>query len=629
MRVKLTFILILLNAILVGSLIYLDHKQDSEQAYDAQNSLVLPLGLVDKTTQINIEGENALNNWSLEKDSNENWRITQPISWPANTYAVSRILDQLKSLEWETSFSIEDLEKSGQSLADYGLEHPQATLSLHAGDQTVRIRMGQSTKIGNRIYILSPDSNSVYVINQSLFDAISVDMQNLRNPAIFDIPLYETRALSIQAGDANAIRVLLSRRGHDWVFEAPIRTGADPLRVETYLNALLSGEAVSFVGTDLAKQQLDTPSARIAVEGNNRRQVLILGSSFLNANGEKLTYARRNDSESIFTIPSRILEPLLNAQETLRERKFNYFDIKQITALDISSGDQSTHLQKLETGKWQIRKNGDALASWDVDADIIKNLLNRLAYMEAERFVSDAPAEADLTTFGFDSPQRTVNLKFKDKDLNHTVYFGNYRKGKDTVYAKLNSAVYVYEVPMSILRILDLDSLNYRDRVLDALPASARVTKISITSIPENKTVISLGLPNETSEWNSILNGYSAEQQEAILGLIEDLKQFKVRSYVNDTFKLPLKTETDAEAHWDYSLTAEIYLPGTNENNKKTATYLFTKRLGGSTQFGGSESQNVTFKITQKMVDHLYVLLEKELPTPPTIEQPKPIQQEK
>lgn len=626
MRLKLTFFLLSLNVLLFSLLIYLDHKQDSEKAYEANSALVLPMGIVDQSVELSIEGKSLPTAWDLTRDESDNWRIVQPISWPANTYAVSRILDQLKYLEWETSFSISDLEKAGQTLADYGLANPQATLSIRTPEQTVRIRLGQSTKIGNRIYILSPEGDHVHVVNKDLFDAIALNLENLRNPAIFDIPLYEAKAISIQAGDTNTIRVLLARRGRDWVFEAPIRTDADPLRMETYLNALLNGEAVSFVSTDLGRQRLDTPTARIAIEGNNRRQILILGESFNSESGEKLTYARRNDSDSVFTIPSRILEPLLNAQETLRERKFNYFDLASVNALEISVSDKATGLQKLETGKWQIRTGSNALASWDVDPKVIENLLNRLCYMEAERFVTDAPAEADLEAYGFNDPLRVVKLAVKGQK-NRTIYFGGYNKENDTVYTKLQAEPYIYEVPMSIVRLLNINPLDYRERILEDLPSSARITQLSISDNKSEEPLLQLALPEINADWGSVLAGLPEEKQQAVIGLLQDIRQFKVLSYISDTFTYPMAAENPEDpALWDFCLHAEIHLPGANEKSSRSITYYFTKRMGGGTQFGGSKEKSVVFKLAQPMIDHLFLLLENEKPEIPEIADPQPIE---
>ena len=61
------------------------------------------------------------------------WFLTRPIEWRANPNAVSRIISDLQFLEHETSFAVRDVVKNGQSLADYGLDHPKLTVSFTSG----------------------------------------------------------------------------------------------------------------------------------------------------------------------------------------------------------------------------------------------------------------------------------------------------------------------------------------------------------------------------------------------------------------------------------------------------------------------------------------------------------------
>ena len=55
------------------------------------------------------------------KRTTDPWEITSPINWPANDFAVKRIIHELEFLKHESSFRVEDLKKNGQSLDDYGL----------------------------------------------------------------------------------------------------------------------------------------------------------------------------------------------------------------------------------------------------------------------------------------------------------------------------------------------------------------------------------------------------------------------------------------------------------------------------------------------------------------------------
>ena len=137
MRLKLTILLLILNVLLFGLIYYLEKDTGSET--EGVGSL-FPEGVVANSDRIEIEGRTTGLNWVLEKD-NEAWRLSRPINWKANFYAVNRILNQLQFLESETAFSVKEIERSGQTLAEYGLVDPRAVLTLGYGNREMAIKI--------------------------------------------------------------------------------------------------------------------------------------------------------------------------------------------------------------------------------------------------------------------------------------------------------------------------------------------------------------------------------------------------------------------------------------------------------------------------------------------------------
>jgi hypothetical protein len=52
----------------------------------------------------------------LSKNRNR-WFMEAPVRWPANFHAVNSIINQIKYLQKDVSFSVEDILNRGQSLA--------------------------------------------------------------------------------------------------------------------------------------------------------------------------------------------------------------------------------------------------------------------------------------------------------------------------------------------------------------------------------------------------------------------------------------------------------------------------------------------------------------------------------
>ena len=121
------------------------------------------------------------------------------MQWSANYFAINRILNQLQFLEEEASFPIDDIEKTGQSLADYGLENPLLRIVITAGEESISLSIGTLTEVGNNVYLLGPDEREIFVVNRQVIDGLLVDLNDLRTREIFDIPVFEVDALDYRS----------------------------------------------------------------------------------------------------------------------------------------------------------------------------------------------------------------------------------------------------------------------------------------------------------------------------------------------------------------------------------------------------------------------------------------------
>src|ERR1700678_1578357 len=175
MRSKVTLVLLFLNVALFFFIFYFERDSRIERASLEARRRVLGPEASD-IRRLEVAGPTPAASYSLEKRG-DTWFLTKPVEWPANADAGGRIINELQFLEHVTSFSTRDLEKNGQKLSDYGLDQPRLTVSFSSGDagaagapsarETV-LRIGDTTKVGNRLYLLSPDSERIHVVDRSL-----------------------------------------------------------------------------------------------------------------------------------------------------------------------------------------------------------------------------------------------------------------------------------------------------------------------------------------------------------------------------------------------------------------------------------------------------------------------------
>ena len=626
MRFKFTVFLLALNVIAFGLIAYLNHQ--ARQIEPSTGGLSRQIGreLID-ADRIELHGRGIETPRILERKGST-WHLIEPMQWSANYFAINRILNQLQFLEEEASFSVNEIEKTGQSLADYGLENPLLKIVIAKGDETVSISIGTLTEIGNNVYFLGPDALEIFVVNRQVIDSLLVDLNDLRSREIFDIPVFEVDALGLQirsgnTADGSSLKVRLARNNGAWIFEAPLAAKANPALVDNTVNTLTAAKVQRFLETeqtDPIVQGLETPFMQVTIYGNKRRQTLIVGNLDPDSQGAPQYFAKLEDNPAIFTVLARPFDALREAQEALRERNFMNFDSSMLSTINISENGRKIRLQKLETGEndWQVleSKGGNDIQPYRADPAIMDNLIKDLSSLRAKGFTADAPSTSDIESYGFNNPRRIVTLSFSEGDP-LTLMLAYPENNRDALYAKTNLADFIFKVERSAtLRMIPLNTPYYRNRILDILPAAARISALQLTNLQTGEAIFDYALGQENIPWNDLIEELDADHAEHIPVLLGAIRKFEVKSYLLDSYAEAYPVDAEKSLPWRFQLSATIQLPGDETDRTETREYVFTDRLSGTVQVAGSKQYNTIFEIPQSLLDALYELTE-DMEIPP------------
>lgn len=681
MRTKVTLALLFLNVALFFFIFYL--KTSIAPPSDAKGTILGPE--VVNLESLSITGGNRATPVRIEKRG-EDWVLTQPIEWPANEHAVSAILTELQQLRSEASFAVKDLAKNGQTLADYGLENPSLTVTLTPASpspggpapQASLLRIGDTAKVGNRLYILSPDGERVHVVHRSLAESLSLKLEDLRSAEIFKIKVFEVRSLNLQLGAPANTKVRIARDNSRWKFELPIQARANKSETDVTISRLNGLRIDSFVdprSTEALRLNPDEMTMRITLEGNNRRETLILGArahepaagpapspaptTAASVGNDKSTtspeaelyYAKMEEKAPSFlvSIPTALLKSISSAQEALRDRQILDVDPATVTGLTVSAaGQPDVALQRLEstsanplTAAWQIvRATERGPQTLPADHDVVERLLRRLSELSAKEFVADAPIDTALESFGFNRPARRIRLALANSPSlappppaaatsatpaitvpapSAVLLLGI---GEDhRIYAKLDSPNYVYLVSDDTLSQIPVDPLAYRERLLRELPPGAAITAIKLTDLAAQTVLLDTPLPLPAEAAASAAGGSPAPSREAIEKLATQLRTLRAKRFVHDEFT---KTVTVAgeERPWRYQLTCTLSLVGGSGTQTVTSRLFFSERIGGNTQLVGAPDPefDVVFEAEQPLLDALFQVTygpQDPGPTPP------------
>ncbi len=655
MRTKVTLVLVFLNVALFFFIFTFERNWRTEAASREARRRVLGPESADIST-LEVTSTAPGGSFKLVRRKG-NWMLTEPIDWPANETAVSSIVNGLQLLEHEASFAVEELAQTSQSLADYGLDRPKLTVAFRSGsDETgalAVLRIGDTTSVGNRLYVLSPDGQRVHIVNRSLADNLSLSLEQLRAETLLTIPVFEARSLSVQAtasdegrpsptATAGALRIRIRRDGSRWTFESPVIARASKLDVDRTINELNALHPKTF---NPAGAPSIPPSAaatlRITLEGNSRYETLYLGEPVAAPTGaaappeEIEYYAQLEDRSPVFTVmvPRQLIETLRNAPLNLRERRILDFDLRAVRAITLSApvqSSQAVELQRLEdsaasvSGGWQVvsRVPGQEPQTWAADASRVQRLLSQLMLLSAKSFESDAPTSADLENWGFNRPEREVTLTLDGSATPLVLRLGT--DARRQVYARAGTptepGLSIASVDADILRELRPEPLYWRNRLLRELPAAARITGLAIVELPAEDPLFEASFDAAGQPAKPL------ENPAAVTGLLDSLRKLQAREFVQDRFADRVVVNGELRP-WRFRLEATIVLPGgTAPDQTSTLTLFLSERIGGSEQLAGSRDFDAVFTIEQPLLDSLWALTygpRDPGPTPPP--QPEPV----
>ena len=604
MRLKLTLTLLVILLGLLTYIFYIDPWGDSRAIEDHDRNALASLAVDIDYLSIYNAAQSVGLSIELQEDG---WILTQPYRWPANTFAVERILNQLQFLDTKVSFDADRLDQAGTSLKEYGLEPPEITLEFGKGETAYSIGIGNATAVGNHLYLLSHDQSKIHVVDRSLLDSLSIELEALRNPRIFRSNIFEVESWNLQLREANNLRTRITKNNDLWILETPIRTRADSIEVNTLLGRLLELKSQNIVQPtpiELSMYGLSDPFLRIALESGQSREALEVGDP-VNGDDESLRWAKLESRDTVFELEIDYLSDLEAAQTQLRDRHIIEVDTAYATSISYDrDGQGSFDLQKLETGEWDILTldQEQGIVREKGSSEAVEEALAWLATIQAiatdnsSGFVHDAPTAADLEDYGLEVPDFSISIASNrtrdqsealDSPQTETLLFGiRERTDRSIRYVKLKEKDFVYHVSNDTISLIADQAFEFRDRNLFDLPEGARVSKIAIGKLSSGQ----------------ILFNKSDSEPQFPRQLSKELESFRVKSYLQNAYTSNVQIAGKRQP-WAYSLNLTfVWTVADVEQSRDVELYL-SELTGGPLLIGGSIENNTVFEFRQRFID--------------------------
>jgi hypothetical protein len=235
----------------------------------------------------------------------------------------------------------------------------------------VKVGVQPSTR---RHFLLTEDGRRIVPLPDAMAAALGASAESYRVDRIFEIADFEARAVSVRQRekDVETVTALVAearpRAGRrvqmpEWRFEAPYDTPAE--------------------------KRLGAPALRLALEGNARRQVLLVGRA---APGQpQLLCAKLEDNAAVFLIEARELREWMTPRATLADTRPADFDPALVTGFTVSAGGRTITLHRLDglgdETRWEIpvAPGSTATKRREADARLVGRFLAGLSQLRATR----------------------------------------------------------------------------------------------------------------------------------------------------------------------------------------------------------------------------------------------------
>jgi hypothetical protein len=555
---------------------------------------------------------------TLEKRSSV-WRAVAPFDWPVNIWTLQRLQEELRFISLDKGFPVEEAKANGEGLAAYGLATPRWTLKVtgEAGGVTeAKVGLMPSTRKG---FLLTEDGRRIIPLSEAMVAALETKPEAYRVDKVFEITDFEARAVSVRRGPDDEVVSLVSETrprvgvppgGPEWRFEAPFDTLADGDATPKAVAELTNLRLARFAAAAEAETGLAAPTLRLAIEGNARRQVLLVGKPA----GEKgeLRFAKLDDNAAVFLIEAKPLETWTYAVPKLLSTRPANFDPTLVTGFTLTHGGRSLSLRRLDAAaggtRWEIPVVPGSTATKRREADRaqVTRFLQDLAGLRAGLLGGGStggriPGASSAVAIAGQAPEpsQRIELEFGNDRLTLLVAEAPAPAGPGTrlIYAKDAKFGAVCDVGLLGGWLTQVEPQGWRDRAVMQLPQGAKVTGLRLADRADGKVLGEARLaPNGSWTGSGRLDAATARRVAETMAEVS-ATEFPTRDLGAGDWKYELRVTDQAAA-------------GAGGAAESLRTYLLAAPLGAHHLLLRDEADIDAFLLAPARADVLIPLLD-------------------
>ncbi len=395
--------------------------------------------------------------------TNDVWRLTRPLSYPAEASAVESLLQALAQLSAANRLTARDLNARPNAAKEFGFEPPRFTLLVQQPDYTAQVLIGGGTPLKDQLFLQVIGTEGIFLVDASLGRLLPQTPDDWRSAAFVNLRGLAFNRLAV-TNSARGFELERDAADQPWRLAKPMEARADNLRIGGLLQKLQNLRVTRFV-TDDPRADLDafglsTPDLSLALaQGTNPAALLQFGRSPTNAAGQ--VYARRADRPTIVLVPAEAVAGWRGPYTDFRDRRLVTLTPDNVEEIILAVRGGETNVVRRQTNDlWRvIGTNGFA-----AEPALVGDLLGSLSTLEVAQFVKDVVTPLDFPSYGLQPPALQVGLRTAGAGTNRIIadlQFGAVQNG--LVYARRADENSVYGIALRDFQRLPLAAWQLRD----------------------------------------------------------------------------------------------------------------------------------------------------------------------
>ncbi len=285
------------------------------------------------------------------------WRLTVPFQYPGHLHKIERVLQELEQTPTQAFIAPEELRANKRTIAEFGLDLPQATLTLVHNGQRTEIAFGNKTVTGDSIYAQIANRPGIFIVGADVFNQLPHSANEWRDTSLFGlVGAPPWNRIEFRAGSRSFALDMDDNKV--FFLSKPTKARADPARFELLMRHLLGAQVRAFVNdnprADLEPYGLQTPELEVAfAKGTNDLWVVQFGKS--PTNDSSVIYARRTLHTNIVLVARSVLDDLQISHADLRDYRLVTFDpalVDSIEVVTLGGSAENFTVRRQADGNW-------------------------------------------------------------------------------------------------------------------------------------------------------------------------------------------------------------------------------------------------------------------------------------